>query len=229
MTSLANLMARHDLREIKADYDRTVRGLWAERRGGTLRSAKGRLVERMARDLIKVAWKVGGGSDARLSFRTGKYRIPLDRGYLERISDPRVRERLEQDIDDYRYDLSCDVQCYVDDLFTLAVECKAYTEVAMLKRIMVDATLLQGEFPSSRFVLFQLESQLGGDYSQLANPPIGIRSAHTVMSRFDVIVEVVTLLAGERRGDQPIHREEFFKSSRPARWRLPWPGLASCC
>ncbi|MXY52129.1 MAG: restriction endonuclease [Gammaproteobacteria bacterium] len=130
---------------------------------------------------------------------------------MERIPDPRVRERLERHIDDYGYDLSCDVQCYVDDRFALAIECKAYTEVAMLKRIMVDATLLRGEFPSLRFVLFQLESQLGGDYSQLANPPTGSPSAHTVMSRFEVIVEVITLLGGERRVDQPIHREEFFK------------------
>ncbi len=95
--------------------------------------------------------------------------------------------------------------------FVLAIECKAYTEVAMLKRIMVDATLLHGEFPSLRFVLFQLESQLGGDYSQLANPPTGSPSAHTVMSKFEVLVEVITLLAGERRVDRPIHREGYFK------------------
>ncbi|MYB36604.1 MAG: restriction endonuclease [Gammaproteobacteria bacterium] len=127
-----------------------------------------------------------------------------------------MKEHLERHIDDYRYDLSCDVQCYVDDQFVLAIECKAYTEVAMLKRIMVDATLLHGEFPSLRFLLFQLESQLGGDYSQLANPPTGSPSAHTVMSKFEVLVDVVTLLAGERKVDRPIHKRAFFKDLQTA-------------
>lgn len=211
MTPGASLANRRDVGQVKADYDATVKGLWGETRGGTLRAAKGKLVERMARDLVKIAWDVRGGEASRLRFGSGKYAIPLAREYLTRIQDPRVKEHLERHIDDYRYDLSCDVQCYVDDRFALAIECKAYTEVAMLKRIMVDATLLHGEFPSLRFLLFQLESQLGGDYSQLANPLTGSPSAHTVMSKFEVLVEVITLLAGERKVDQPIHKQAYFK------------------
>ncbi len=174
----------------------------------------------MAKDLVKIAWDVRGGEASRLRFGSGKYAIPLARDYLARIQDQRVKEHLERHINDYHYDLSCDVQCYVDDEFVLAIECKAYTEVAMLKRIMVDATLLHGEFPSLRFLLFQLESQLGGDYSQLANPPAGSPSAHTVMSKFEVLVDVITLLAGERRVDRPIHKRAFFKE-------LQMPSLAA--
>ena len=216
MTSLASLERRRDVGQVKADYDETVKGLWGETRGGTLRAAKGKLVERMARHLVKIAWDVRGGKAARLGFGSGKYQIPLARDYVTRIQDPGVREHLERHIADYRYKLSCDVQCYVDGQFVLAIECKAYTEVAMLKRIMVDATLLHGEFPSLRFLLFQLESQLGGDYSQLANPPTGSPSAHTVMSKFEVLVEVITLLAGERKVDQPIHKRKFFKELAPS-------------
>ena len=211
MTSLASLARRRDVRRVKADYDETVQGLWGETSGGALRAAKGKLVERMAKDLVKVAWTVRGGNGSRLGFERRKYPIPLARDYLARIPDRRIREHLERNIDDYRYGLSCDVQCYVDDRFVLAIECKAYTEVAMLKRIMVDASLLHGEFPSLRFLLFQLESQLGGDYSQLASPPTGSPSAHTVMSNFEVFVDVITLLAGERKVKRPIHKQEFFK------------------
>lgn len=58
-----------------------------------------------------------------------------------------------------------DVQMFIEERFALVMECKAYTENAMLKRILVDFTLLKNVYPDLSFVLLQLESQLGGDYS----------------------------------------------------------------
>jgi hypothetical protein len=63
--------------------------------------------------------------------------------------------------------LKTDVHVQVDGKFKIAIECKAYTENAMLKRILVDFTLFKQVYPDLAFVLFQLESQLGGDYLHL--------------------------------------------------------------
>jgi len=51
----------------------------------------------------------------------------------------------------------------------MGIECKAYTENAMLKRILVDFTLLKSIVPKANCVLLQLESQLTGDYSKPMN------------------------------------------------------------
>ena len=112
---------------------------------------------------------------------------------------------------DYYYNLKVDIHVYIDDIFKLAVECKAFTENAMLKRILVDFTLLKQLFPNLNFVLFQLESQLGGDYSELKKVKFGSRSTHTLLSYFDIDLHIITLLEGERKIDQPIHKKEHYK------------------
>jgi hypothetical protein len=94
----------------------------------------------------------------------------------------------------------------------MAVECKAYTENAMMKRILVDFTLLKKAYPKLKFVLVQLESQLGGDYSsKLCKNPLGSFPTHTLLSHFDVDLTIITLLKGERDITRPIHKKEFFK------------------
>jgi hypothetical protein len=97
----------------------------------------------------------------------------------------------------------------VDDQFKLAVECKAYTENAMLKRILVDFTLLKQVYPNLKFILLQLESQLGGDYSSGKIIKYGSPSTHTLLSYFDIDLNIITLLEGERKVDQPIHSHNF--------------------
>jgi hypothetical protein len=65
-------------------------------------------------------------------------------------------------------------------------------------------------------VLFQLESQLGGDYSQPNKDIIlGSYSTHTLLSYFDVDLIIITLLEGERKVDKPIHKKEYYKELRP--------------
>lgn len=99
----------------------------------------------------------------------------------------------------------------------MGIECKNYTENAMLKRIMIDFRMLKSCYPDLLCCLLQLESQLGGDYAEpLANPRMGSPSSHTVMSFFSEIdLNVVTMLRGERRVKRPIHDPEFFKPLRP--------------
>jgi hypothetical protein len=93
----------------------------------------------------------------------------------------------------------------------MAMECKAYTENAMLKRVLVDFTLLKSLYPTIKFILLQLESQLGGDYSLLNDITYGSPSTHTLLSFFDIDLHIITLLKGERKVDRPIHKPEFFK------------------
>lgn len=94
------------------------------------------------------------------------------------------------------------------------MECKAYTENAMLKRILVDFTLFKQVYPDLSFVLLQLESQLGGDYSLVNSTKYGSPSTHTLLSYFDIDLNILTLLEGERKVDRPIHKHEYYKSLR---------------
>ncbi|MGH7950696.1 MAG: hypothetical protein ACREFE_02080 [Limisphaerales bacterium] len=82
----------------------------------------------------------------------------------------------------------------------------------MMKRILVDFTLLRQVVPDLGWMLFQLESQLTGDYSKVSNPVIfGSKSTHTLLSYFDIDLYIITLLEGERKVDEPIHKPEFYK------------------
>ena len=82
----------------------------------------------------------------------------------------------------------------------------------MLKRILVDFTLLRTVYPNLVCCLFQLESQLTGDYSEINKPVIyGSHSTHTLLSYFDVDLNIFTMLEGERKVDEPIHKIEYFK------------------
>jgi len=50
----------------------------------------------------------------------------------------------------------------------------------------------------------QLESQLGGDYSTDKDIIFGSRSTHTLLSHFDIDLNIITLLEGERKVKRPI-------------------------
>jgi len=77
----------------------------------------------------------------------------------------------------------------------------------MIKRILVDFHLLKIIYPNISCYLFQLESQLGGDYSNLPETVYGSTSTHSIMSYFeDVDLNIFTFLKGERNIDNPIHK-----------------------
>lgn len=212
----------YGVRQIVVDYESVVKGMDNRARklqeagersyGGYLRAKKGTLVERLATNMILQGWKALGGHPNRIDIDSKKIRVPIRPDYLERLDDDQVRKHLQANLDDYYYDISVDRHVKVDDDLVMVVECKSYAENAMFKRILLDFDLLAEYGPDDLvFVLFQLESQLGGDYSELNEVTLGSSSTHTLISHFDNKVEIMTLLKGERRVKKPIHKEQFYK------------------
>lgn len=189
--------------------------------GGVIRAAKGRLVEEMARPILELAWRESGGAPERLTFGDVKrYRLPINSAYAERLPAA-VKAEIAAKKNRYFYQAQVDVHAFVDQRLALGVECKSYAETAMLKRILVDFNLLKSLHPNLICCLLQLESMLGGDYSEpvKANAvALGSPAAHTLMSYFpEVDLTILTLLEGERKIDRPIHNPAYFKELPPAR------------
>lgn len=179
--------------------------------GGIVRAGKGKLVESIGKELVKIAWEGLGGNEEKLSFVNKTIKIPLKREYLNRIRNPEVKKYIERNIKKMFYRIKPDIRVHIDGKFKVSIECKAYTENAMLKRILVDCTLLKYVYPDISFVLLQLESQLGGDYSLSITGRYGSPPTHTLLSYFDIDLNIITLLKGERKVDQPIHKAEYYK------------------
>ena len=204
--------------ELVKAYDLLVKGIddkahiEVERAyGGIIRAGKGILVESIAKHLVEIAWKDLGGKQDRLSLDRQAIKVPLKKEYLERVKSPEVREYIKKNLPKYYYRLMTDVHVHFNNKLVLVIECKAYTENAMIKRILVDFTLFNEMIPKLDFILFQLESQLGGDYGKVAKTIYGSESTHTLLSYFDIDLNIITLLEGERKVDMPIHKKEFYK------------------
>jgi len=179
--------------------------------GGVMRMQKGGMVEKLTEDLVEIAWiREIGGSIARLNIVSKKIEIPIQQCYVASLT-PRVRNYIDQNAP-YKYMLSVDRHVFIDDEFVLGIECKAYAENAMIKRILVDFMLLKTKFPKIDTYLFQLESMLGGDYEQATVDPLGSESTHSIMSYFgDVDLKIITFMKGARKVDEPIHQASYFK------------------
>ena len=186
--------------------------------GGVIRAAKGKLVEGMAPHIVRLAWAECGGAPERLSFGDVKtYPVPVQPSYVSGLP-PDIRDYINSHLDRHFYRAQVDLHIFVDEQFSIGVECKTYAENAMLKRILVDFRLLKSQHPDLICGLLQLESQLGGDYSSpLSTPQFGSPSTHTLLSYFpEVELHIITLLEGERKVDQPIHQAQHFKELNPA-------------
>ncbi|MDI6883507.1 MAG: restriction endonuclease [Patescibacteria group bacterium] len=210
-----------DIQSLINAYEFLVRGIDTKAKesedrayGGVIRAGKGLLVESLAKSLIEIAWKELGRSPTKLSLEKETVKIPIKKEYLERVKSPEVKKFIKAHIKDFYYPLRTDVHVHVNGKFKMAMECKAYMENAMLKRILVDFTLFKQVFPNLSFVLFQLESQLGGDYSSANHLKYGSPSTHTLLSYFDIDLNIITLLEGERKVAQPIHKPDYYKSLR---------------
>lgn len=179
--------------------------------GGFVRMAKGRLQEYITESLVRAAWKQVGGKKDALEINSKKIEIPIKGEYLARIKEKEVKDHIAKNIKDYVYRLSVDKHVFINGEFVIGIECKAYAENAMIKRILVDFELLKTQHPNLSCYLFQLESQLGGDYEALSKPIFGSVSTRTLQSYFECDLTIVTLLAGERNIERPIHKPEFFK------------------
>jgi len=178
--------------------------------GGVIRSEKGKLQEYITEAIIRLAWHDLGGVDSRIEINSKKIHIPIQEKYIQHLESEEVRKHIGNKIDDYFYGLSVDKHIFIDRKLIMGIECKAYTENAMIKRILVDFHLLKTKYPNISCYLFQLESQLGGDYSKLTEITNGSISTHSIMSYFeDVDLNIFTFLEGERDVNKPIHK--FFK------------------
>jgi hypothetical protein len=175
-----------------------------------IRTMKTAVMEYIVKESVKLAWQNLGGTEERLDINSSKIHIPIQRSYVEQIKDGQVRKYIFENINQYYYGLSVDKHVFIDGKFVMGIECKAYTENAMIKRILIDFHLLKTVHPHISCFLFQLESQLGGDYSKLPKTVYGSVSTHSIMSYFeDVDLHIFTLLEGERKISNPIHK--FFK------------------
>ena len=178
--------------------------------GGVIRSVKGKLQEHITEEIIKFAWIYSGGDLSDIEINSKKINIPIRREYIETIEEEEIREYIKKNIEKFYYKLSVDKQVFYKGELIVGIECKAYTENAMLKRILVDFSLLKTIYPNMSCFLFQLESQLGGDYSELKEITFGSPATHTLMSYFpEVKLHIHTFIKGERKVDKPIHK--YFK------------------
>jgi len=207
-----------EIQDIIEAYNHVVQGIENKARadqsrayGGIVRAGKGKLVESIVKEIVLIAWKRLNGDPKRLEFKSKKIKVPINRDYIEKIQNPEIKKYLSQNIEKCYYGQKSDIHVFIDGKFVLAIECKAYTENAMMKRILVDFTLLKKANPDLNCVLLQLESQLGGDYCELCKVTFGSFPTHTLLSHFDVDLHIITLLKGERKVDKPIHLKKFFK------------------
>lgn len=159
--------------EILKAYEILVRGIEADANddderafGGIIRAGKGKRVESIAKHIIEIAWHRIKGNPKRLSLEKQTFKVPIRKPYIDRIKYKEVREYILSHLDEYYYGLKTDVHVSVNGKMVMGIECKAYTENAMIKRILVDFTLLKNIVPKIDCVLLQLESQLTGDYSK---------------------------------------------------------------
>lgn len=185
--------------------------------GGHLRKTKGALLEDMTDHMVRLAWKECGGLAHRLTLGDVKtFRVYVQSAYVSQLP-AEVKEYVERTANEHYFRAQVDKHVFVDGEFVLGIECKAYAENAMLKRILIDFRMLKSLFPRLGCCLLQLESMLGGTYANPgANPQLGSPPSHTLMSYFpEVRLHIVTLLEGERKVDRPIHKPEYFKELKP--------------
>ena len=212
--------ANKHVQELKNYYDNLLKRLEDDAHdsdrayGGYVRAFKGELVEYLARELVTIAWVDVLNQDIN-RMRITKEKMPVlltnKYGFLDKIKNQDVKDYLTNNIDSQKYNFGTDAQVFIDNKLVLPIECKAYTENAMIKRILFDADLMKEVAGCKTYYLLQLESQLGGDYSQLNDITYGSPSTNALMSHVDINLEIITLLKGERKVDEPIHKPEYFK------------------
>lgn len=182
--------------------------------GGVIRAAKGKLVEEMATHIIRLSWNEISYEPSRLTFGDVKsIKVPIQMEYVESLPKE-LQQYINERLEEYFFRAKVDRHIFIDGEFVFGIECKSYTENAMIKRILVDFRLLKSQYPNIVCCLLQLESQLGGSYSDpLSLPQLGSASTHTLMSFFpEVDLDVITLLDGERKVHKPIHDRDHVKT-----------------
>lgn len=193
-----------NIKDIQSEYERLIlesQKLYAERRAkdtaGAVRYTKGKIVEDITKHTIRIAWSKISPDETRLRMDKKKVIIKTN---------------------DEVYKLSQDIHVCIDGIFRISVECKSYTEVAMYKRVLVDASLLKEAVPTiNAFFVVQLENFLGGDYGVRVEAK-GSDSVITLNRLYpQTNMKVITLLDGDRDIKKPLHKPEYFKPLKEER------------
>lgn len=192
------------VKDIQLEYEKAIlesQQLYAGRRtkdtAGAVRYTKGKIVEDITKDIIRIAWSKISPDETRLTMDKKKIVIKTN---------------------DEIYRLSQDIHVYIDGVFRVSVECKSYTEVAMYKRVLVDASLLKESVHTiDAFFIVQLENFLGGDYGAKIEAK-GSESVITLDRLYPQInMYIITLLDGDRDIKKPLHKPDYFKPLREER------------
>lgn len=203
MTDEIRTLIDTDIEELIAHYNTVLTSLFDESNGGKIRGKKGSLVEYLAKQLVELAWvKILQQPIDRIDCNREKQPITISdfEAYLLREEiDEHESERIANNFEDIIYEFGTDVHVMIDGALAIAIECKAYTETAMLKRIIFDSMLMDEALPSAKHCLFQLETAFSYD------------QYHVLMSHHTHNIDVLTLLDGKRNPQKPIHRRNHFK------------------
>ena len=198
--------------DIISYYNTSIEDMRAAENPQKVRINKNKLVVKLAERMVTSAWYELKREPRDFKIRSDKIKFNIQGEYLDRLPE-KINSEIKNNLYRYYYKLKIDVPVFYKNKLRLAIECKAYTENAMLKRVLFNADITKKQEPEAKTILFQLESQMGGDYSDINKPlHFGGYSNHALMSYFPAVkLHIVTLLEGERNIKQPIHKEKYFK------------------
>lgn len=174
------------------------------------------------------AYNLGGDSN-RFSFLDSRlYTEPITLKdlrksvYYKSRTNAEKREMREH-IDKMKNHLDTDVKIMIDNNIVLAIEVKAYCEIAMLRRVVDSFHRLKQDYPDVSRYLIQFENSLGGDFSILNKKRGGSAKIHRYFmdkNIFDYGEEddfpldscnIISLLPGKRDSAKPICDPAFRK------------------
>ena len=188
-----------DYESIVEMYTEGIHAMYENKRqGGKDRSSKGLLTENILEAIVALAWNKNNGDLNRLDISRKLLNVPIDANYVKNLSPKSTQNHVEQNLSGYFYRIELDKGIEVDNELVISIECKSYTENAMLKRVLKDAELALTVNPKLLFCLFQLENALGGDYGDPNKlEHLGSERTHTLMSHSPKVhLEIITLLNG---------------------------------
>lgn len=201
-------------------YTDSIRSMYTMT-SGEIRSKKGKLVPKILDAIVRQAWHEIGALD-RLEIRRQRVEVPINAYYVRTLTPESTKTHVKENIAGYIYRVELDRAVLIDERLVLGIECKSYTENAMLKRVLKDFELTLQRHPEMLFCVFQLENALGGDYGEPCKMDyLGSESTHTLLSHSPVCLEIITLLNGNRTTQREIHRPAHFKA-------LPLENVEAC-
>jgi hypothetical protein len=186
--------------------------------GGGVRAGKERLAVNTVKTIIERAAKVAGLDESSLFIEekgTMRFKCKEEdiENYINKVNTVTTYDMLNNS-EKYFDKVEMDLAVYYNCELIMVVESKAYMETTMFKKFIYEVRTIQSFLPSVKFVAFQLENGIGGDYHEYKNrhEMLGSKKAHAMMCNNGVYIEMVTLLDGKRCSKTPIHKKMFTKT-----------------